>query len=162
MPRIGVTGHVILADGTAELVSASLAQQLRPYAGAELRGITCLANGADQLFAQVILALQGTYEVVIPAIDYRQCAVERDNRSAFDELLKRASKVDYMPYDRSGPEAYMAASEELLNRCELLLAVWDGHPSTGLGDTAAVVRSARKRGLPVTVLWPDGAQRGRT
>lgn len=48
MPRIGVTGHVILAQGTAELISASLAEHLRPYAGPRLRGITCLANGADQ------------------------------------------------------------------------------------------------------------------
>ncbi|MEV4630822.1 hypothetical protein AB0J90_31615 [Micromonospora sp. NPDC049523] len=160
MPRIGVTGHVILANGTAELVAACLAEHLRPYAGPGLHGITCLANGADQLFAREILALDGTYEAVIPAADYRQCAVERENRASFDELLERAVRVDYMPYDRSDRQAYMAASVELLNRCELLFAVWDGRPSVHIGDTADVVRAARERGLPVTVLWPDGARRG--
>lgn len=67
MPRIGVTGHVMLASGTAELVYAGLAEELRPYAGPELRGITCLADGADQLFARAVLALGGSYEVVVPA-----------------------------------------------------------------------------------------------
>ncbi|RKR86942.1 hypothetical protein BDK92_1214 [Micromonospora pisi] len=162
MPRIGVTGHVILAHGTAELVSASLAEHLRPYAGPGLRGITCLANGADQLFARQILALDGTYEAVIPAADYRQHAVERENLADFDELLDLAAKVDYMPYPRSGRQAYMAASEELLDRCEMLVAVWDGRPSVDIGDTADVVRAARERGLPVTVLWPAGARRGRS
>ena len=160
MPRIGVTGHVILADGTAELVSASLAEHLRPYAGPGLHGVTCLANGADQLFARQILALNGTYEAVIPAADYRQCAVEQENRAAFDELVELASRVDYMPYDRSDRQAYMAASEELLDRCEMLFAVWDGLPSAGIGDTADVVRAARERGMPVTILWPAGAKRG--
>lgn len=160
MPRIGVTGHVILANGTAELVSACLAEHLRPYAGPGLHGITCLAHGADQLFARQILALHGTYEAIIPAADYRECTVGRENRADFDELLALATKVDYMPYPRSGRRAYMAASEELLDRSEMLLAVWDGNPSVHIGDTADVVRSARARGLPVTVLWPAGARRG--
>ncbi|GAB3154299.1 hypothetical protein GCM10027290_48540 [Micromonospora sonneratiae] len=161
MPRIGVTGHVILASGTAELIYACLARHLKPYAPAGLHGITCLADGADQLFARAVLALHGTFEVIIPATDYRQRAVEQDNRAAFDELLAQASAVSYMPYPESGREAYMAASEELLSRCDLLVAVWDGQPSTVLGDTADVVRAARARQLPVTVLWPSGARRGR-
>lgn len=159
MPRIGVTGHVLLADGTAELIYACLAEELRPYAGSDLHGITCLADGSDQLFARAILAAGGTYEVVIPATDYRRHAVEEHNLAAFDELLDRASTVSYMPFQRSGREAYMAASEELLRRCDLLLAVWDGKPSISVGDTADVVRAARERGVPVTVLWPTGARR---
>ncbi|ROT29283.1 hypothetical protein [Micromonospora sp. HM5-17] len=160
MPRIGVTGHVLLADGTAELIYARLAEELRPYAGSGLHGITCLADGADQLFARAVLALDGTYEVIIPATDYRERAVHRDNLADFDELLDRATTVSIMPFARSGRRAYLAASMELLNRCERLIAVWDGLPSADVGDTADVVRAARERDIPVTVLWPDGARRG--
>lgn len=159
MPRIGVTGHVLLADGTAELILQCLTRQLDRYADGQLHGVTCLADGADQLFARAVLARGGTYEAIIPARDYRCNAVQPGNRVDFDELLGLAARVSYMPFAVSGREAYMAASEELLSRCELLFAVWDGRPSAGLGDTADVVRAARKRGLPVVVLWPTGARR---
>ncbi|MEV1286271.1 hypothetical protein [Micromonospora sp. NPDC049679] len=157
MPRIGVTGHVALADGTAQLVYECLTRQLRGYPGAELQGITCLAEGSDQLFARAVLAAQGTYEVVLPAADYRERVIDRN---AFDELVRRASAVSYMPFAHSDRDAYLAASQELLRRSELLLAVWDGNPSTVRGDTADVVRTARAWGVPVTVLWPTGARRG--
>jgi hypothetical protein len=160
MPRIGVTGHVVLASGTAELVYACLFEQLNPYAGRRLHGITCLADGADQLFARAIIALDGTYEVIIPALDYRRRVVEGPNQAVFDELLGQASAVSYMPFSESGREAYMAASEELLRRCDMLLAVWDGGPSVILGDTADVVRAAHAARVPVTALWPTGAERG--
>ena len=160
MPRIGVTGHVTLACGTAELIYARLAEELQPYAGPGLHGITCLADGADQLFARAIITLDGTFEVVIPAADYRWRAVEEQNQATFDELLRRASAVSYMPFRRSNRTAYLAASMELLRRCDRLLAVWDGRPSADIGDTADVVRAARERGIPVTVLWPAGARRG--
>jgi hypothetical protein len=151
----------MLATGTAELVSARLREHLSRYPAGSLHGVTCLADGADQLFARVVLALGGTYEVVVPATDYRRRSVRPGNRAAFDELLDRAVTVTYMPFDRSGRTAYMAASQELLRRCELLLAVWDGQPSAVLGDTADVVRAAQARNLPVVVVWPDGARRAR-
>nr|MDT0659643.1 hypothetical protein [Micromonospora sp. DSM 115978] len=160
MPRIGVTGHVTLATGTAELVYDCLTAELKPYAGPDLHGVTCLADGADQLFARAVLALDGTFEVVLPAADYRSASVEPANLASFDELLGLARSVHRMDYPHSGREAYMAASLELLSRSELLLAVWDGSPSAVLGDTADVVRAAQSRGLPVTVLWPAGAARG--
>ncbi|MFB9239121.1 hypothetical protein ACFFWC_26930 [Plantactinospora siamensis] len=160
MPRIGITGHVRLADGTAELVYDCLAGFLAPYAGTDLHGVTCLADGADQLFARAVLALGGSYEAIIPALDYRRAAVPAGNRVDFDDLLERAGSVSYMPFPRSGRAAYAAANDELLRRSDLLVAVWDGRPSDRLGATAHVVRAARERGLPVTVLWPDGARRG--
>jgi hypothetical protein len=156
MPRIGVTGHVRLTDGTAELVYDALSATLARHRGASLHGVTCLADGADQLFARAVAALGGTYEVVLPAKDYRK--VVEDGR-LFDDLLGKALRVDYMPFAESGPEAFFAASEELLRRVDHLVAVWDGAPSDVVSSTANVVRAARARGLPVTVLWPAGAER---
>jgi hypothetical protein len=156
--RVGITGHVRLADGTAALVHRCLTAALRPLAG-DLHGVTCLANGADQLFAQAVDALDGTFEVVLPAADYREAALEPTERAAFDALLRRAVTVSYMPFDTSGPAAYLAASVEMLRRVERLFAVWDGVPSDAPGSTADVVRRAEALGLPVTVLWPTGARR---
>jgi len=156
--RIGVTGHVMLADGTEALVYRALTEALRPHA-ADLHGVTCLANGADQLFARAVHALHGTFEVVLPAADYRRAVIGPRERRAFDRLLRRAAAVSYMPFDTSGPDAYLAASEEMLRRVDRLFAVWDGEPSETAGSTADVVRRAARLGVPVTVYWPDGAQR---
>jgi hypothetical protein len=38
----------------------------------------------------------------------------------------------------------------------MMVAMWDGAPSGGHGGTAD---AARKRGISVTVIWPDGAER---
>lgn len=153
MPRIGITGHTNLSPDTFPLVSAVVRAEL---AGVDdLSGVTCLASGADQVFAAAVLDLGGTLHVVLPAADYRDQA----DQPGFDSLLDRAATVHTMPFPRSGPAAYMAASEHLLGRIDSLLAVWDGEPAGGHGGTADVVAAARHRGLPVTVLWPAGAAR---
>lgn len=64
-----------------------------------------------------------------------------------------------MPFDESGQAAYMAASEELVARSDLMVAVWDGAPAAGHGGTADVVAYARDQGCEVLVVWPEGAER---
>ncbi|MGB3444225.1 MAG: hypothetical protein WBA97_36260 [Actinophytocola sp.] len=121
--------------------------------------MTCLARGADQIFARVVLEYGGAVEVVLPAADYRDRKVKPDNAQDFDELIGKADDVHIMPFAESNRDAYMAASEHVLSTINALVAVWDGGPSGGYGGTADVVDAARKRGLPVTVIWPDGAER---
>jgi hypothetical protein len=154
VPRIGVTGHTNLTTASLEVVGSAVRAALASVA--DLSGVTCLARGADQVFAEAVLELGGTLHVVLPAADYRS---DQDDLASFDALLDRAATVHTMPFPRSGPAAYMAASEHMLARIDTLLAVWDGFPSAGYGGTADVVRAARERGLPVTVVWPPGAAR---
>ena len=157
--RIGVTGHIRLSDGSDALVFDALLTVLRQYPDVALHGVTCLAQGADQIFARAVLAMRGTFEVILPADDYRERVVAPDNLASFDDLIDRAVTVRRMPYRRSGQPAYLAASLAMLERCDALIAIWDGHPSQHPGDTADVVAAARHRHLPVTVLWPTGADR---
>jgi hypothetical protein len=157
--RIGVTGHSNLSIESTELVFVELRDALELHAGDGLHGITCLAAGADQLFARAVLSLGGHYDVILPAPDYRDTVVKPGNLADFDALLAEASDVQFMPFETSGREAYMAASEALLARSDRLLAVWDGKPSGGLGGTSDVVAHARHVGVPVDVIWPAGARR---
>jgi hypothetical protein len=53
----------------------------------------------------------------------------------------------------------MEASSVMLARANRLFAVWDGQPARGYGGTADVVAEACRRGVPVTVIWPEGASR---
>jgi hypothetical protein len=156
MARIGITGHARLAADTAALVYEALTAELGRYAGDKLRGVTCLCDGADQIFAQAVIERGGDLAVVLPADDYRERLVDRDD---FDRLLGKAAHVSRMPFRHSDRRAFKAASEEVLRQSELLLAVWDGLPSRKLGDTADVVTTAHAEGVPVVVLWPMGARR---
>lgn len=159
MPRIGITGHSNLAPDTVPLIESAIRGILPAGKSSELVGVTCLARGADQIFARVVLDLGGTVEVVLPAPDYRERKVKPDNAVEFDDLLSKASNIETLPCRESNSEAYMAAGEKVLDSIDALVAVWDGGPSSGYGGTADVVEAARARGLPVTVVWPDGAHR---
>jgi hypothetical protein len=152
--RIAVTGHVNVSEDVARWVEGALTERLGRVLASQLHGITCLAKGADQLFAQVILTLRGTLDVVLPARDYAHVVAEAGAGETFQSLLGQATSVRTMPFETSDRTAYLAASEAMLNQCDLLLAVWDGQPSRSMGDTADVVTKARERNLPVEVLWP--------
>jgi hypothetical protein len=158
VPRIGITGHANLSAATVPLVMAGIRAALQPHTTG-LTGVTCLARGADQLFARVVLDLGGSVEVVLPAADYRAEKVEADNLTEFDELLGLASTVHTMPFAQSSRQAYMAASEHVLSTVTELIAVWDGNPAGGFGGTADVVDAAKQAGIPVTIIWPTGATR---
>jgi hypothetical protein len=148
-----------LTESTQILVAEALRVELAPYRTRGLRGVTCLARGADQVFAHVVLELGGEVEVVLPAADYRDAIVKPANRAEFDDLVARAASVTTMPFSTSNDAAYLAASREVIDRCELLLAVWDGAAAAGASGTADAVALAVESGTPVTVVWPAGAAR---
>jgi len=160
MTRIAVTGHMNLTPATRTLVDAALRDLLADEQGAGLIGISCLAKGADQLFARVVLDLGGQLIVVLPSPNYRAQKVKPDNRALFDDLIAKASEVRHIPLAESNRQAYEAANNTLLNMADRLVAVWDGQPSKDQGGTGALVEQARRLGQPVLVVWPEGAARG--
>ena len=156
--RIAITGHRELPADTECLVNQAIRHKLAAYAGRDVVGVTNLADGADQLFAQAVLDAGGQLEVIIPAARYRE-GLPESAHAAYDALLSRASSVHRLDRIESNEEAHMEASRAMLDRAEHLFAVWDGKPARGYGGTADVVAEARDRGIPVTVIWPEGASR---
>ncbi|HKQ50780.1 MAG TPA: hypothetical protein VJT74_00325 [Pyrinomonadaceae bacterium] len=106
-----------------------------------LTGITSLAIGADQLFAEIIAQHGGSVEVVIPFDDYEERFKEA-GKSQYWRLLHAASKIEVLQREGSDEEAYLAAGRRIVDLCDILIAVWDGKPASGLGGTADVVRYA--------------------
>ncbi len=158
MTRVGITGHRDLGDRTQRLVTAALAAQLAPYR--RLRGITALAEGADQIFAERVLEARGALTAVIPAADYATAFATTTGAAAYRALRARAIEVVELPFARVSDEAFWAAGQRVVDLSDVLLAVWDGGPSAGVGGTADVVAFARERDVPTIVLWPPGARRG--
>lgn len=156
--RIAITGHRELPADTERLVNQAIRHKLAAYPGHDILGVSNLADGADQLFAQAVLDAGGQLEVIIPAARYRE-GLPESAHAAYDALLSRASSVHRLDRIESNEEAHMEASRAMLDRAEHLFAVWDGKPARGYGGTADVVAEARDRGIPVTVIWPEGASR---
>lgn len=161
MTTLAVTGHMDLTDGSVELVRGALRELLARHDGGGLVGVSCVAAGADSMFAEAVLAAGGRLVVVIPSRDYRRTKVRPEHAPLFDRLVQDADEVLVMPFETAGREAYEAANRVMLDRGDRLVAVWNGQPPGGKGGgTADVVLAARAAGLPVDVVWPEGVERG--
>ncbi|MEO3751941.1 hypothetical protein [Streptomyces sp. B6B3] len=158
MTTIAVTGHMDLTEPCIPLVRSALRELLAGHVD-DLVGVSCVAAGADALFAEAVLEAGGRLVVVIPSRDYRARKVGPEQAASFDRIIAAAHEVVTMPCERAGREAYEAAGKELLRRADRLVAVWDNSPPSGKGGTADVVLEARDAGIPVDVVWPAGAAR---
>jgi|SRR5271165_1432620 len=154
---IAISGHRGLSSTTEDLVDTALRAALAEYAP-DVTGISCLADGADQIFARAVIDLGGKLEVFIPAKKYR-AGLPEHAQPEYDDLLSRAIVVRRVPFNESTAESHMAASKMMIGAADVLYAVWDGQPARDYGGTADVVTYAQERGLPVRVIWPHGARR---
>ncbi|MER5274342.1 hypothetical protein ABT025_01145 [Streptomyces sp. NPDC002809] len=159
MTTLAVTGHMDLTDESVPLVRAALRELLSKYSE-DLTGVSCIAAGADSLFAEEVTAIGGRLIAVIPSQDYRVAKVKPQHAAVFDHLVETAEDVVTLPHETANRAAYEAANNELLRRADRLVAVWDGTPPSGKGGgTADTVVQAREAGLTVDVIWPAGAAR---
>lgn len=156
--RIAVTGHRDLDGPTTAMVDAAIRARLRAQRTRDIVGVSCLAAGADQIFARAILDLGGRLEVIVPATGYA-AALGVPARGGFEELKARASRVRALRHRLPGPGPYRDAGLKMLDHADHLIAVWDGAPARGPGGTAEVVEYAHRAGVTVHVIWPAGARR---
>jgi hypothetical protein len=149
-----------LTEESVPLVRDALRKTLKPYAAeGSLVGVSCIAKGSDSIFAEVVLDLGGSLVAVIPSKDYRQNKVKPDHAGTFDRLIDAADKVLVLDNETANRSAYEDANRAILQHAERLVAVWNGEPPSGKGGTADTVLEARAAGLPVDVVWPQGAAR---
>lgn len=161
MTTWGVTGHMDLGPATRRLVAAELAARLSAELSPDERlvGLSCLAPGADQVFAWVVAALGGDLVFVQPCARIEETVRGSDLRGMRSGAALAVATVE-LPYDEPSNTAYAAAAAEVLARCDGLVAVWDAGPSGGQGGTAETVGLAERLGKRLLVVWPAGAVRG--
>jgi len=96
--------------------------------------------------------------VFVPAARYRD-GLPAPALSEYDALISGAAVVHRLDHLESTSQSHMDASVRMLERADLLVAVWDGLPARSFGGTADVVAHAERIGLAVTRIWPEGAVR---
>lgn len=161
--RVGVSGHRHVTGGAPVVaaVDAVLDAVAVAAGGRPATVVSSLAEGADRLVAERGLARAGwALEVVLPLDrdDYERDFHDGPSVEAFRSLLGRAATVERVPAQATREDGYWAAGLAVLDRCDALLAVWDGRPARGRGGTAEVVARARETGRPLAwVQVPEGA-----
>ncbi|MEV7285069.1 hypothetical protein AB0O01_11005 [Streptomyces sp. NPDC093252] len=156
--RVGITGHRGLGEDVEQRVREMLDEAVRGFARDDLTAVSCIADGPDSWFAEAVLEHGGSLEVVVPAAEYREGLPEW-HHPVYDALYRSAADVHETGMNESTSEAHQAGSEILVGLVDQLVAVWDGKPARGYGGTADVVAYAERTGVPVRILWPEGACR---
>lgn len=139
--------------------------------------ITALAEGADRLVAETILDYdnESTIEVVLPLTlsDYKETFDNPENLN-FSTLFCKARNIkqfrqlnlDNDPsvcstvvvadkiknIEQARKEAFKNAGHFIVNHCDVLIAVWDGEKSKGIGGTSDVIDYAISKKRPVIII----------
>ncbi|HIZ37251.1 MAG TPA: hypothetical protein H9815_15860 [Candidatus Ruania gallistercoris] len=161
--RVAVTGHRFFDEAAAAYISDRVGEVL-DAAGAEerpVRVVTSLAEGADQLVAQVAIRRGIPVEVIVPAAGYAESLAAEQDRRQYRELVAQADTVRTLEHPAPSPAAYLDAGLAMLAGADRLIAVWDGGPARGVGGSAEIVARARELGLDLQVIWPPGYDRPR-
>jgi hypothetical protein len=180
---IGVTGHrvEVLPEGSLPALRQRIADVLNLIedAGAELfymeapcfapdamrlRFVSPVADGADQIAAEVALERGWELQAVLPFQrgEYRETLANDAAKERFDHLLERATCVLELPGELDNVvDAYVMTGRATVAHCDILIAVWDGLPPRGRGGTAEVVQLALTRGTAVIHIPPEPEKRTR-
>ena len=142
--RIGITGHQRLAQASEWDWARVETRRIVDRYDRPLIGISCLAAGADQLFAEIVLEKEGMLEAVIPFPEYEHSFSNPQDREKYRALLSSASSVEVLEKTRSTEEAYLAAGKRVVDLAEVMLAIWNGEPAGGVGGTADIVQYSRQ------------------
>ena len=147
---IGTTGHRDLTNINIDVFKSILKEQIQciifKYPNSEIKLLTCLAEGADQLCAEVALELGISIIVPLPMEvndyikDFKDEALIK-----FNSLLNKAERNFVVPYIEETNKIdrdyqYRQAGIYIASHCHCLFALWDGSkPKVGGCGTAEVV-----------------------
>jgi len=160
MVRMGVVGHRWFPDASANAFVASRCQELLRCAKDDARSVvalSALAAGSDTLFAEAAVSLGIPLLAVRPFDRYADDFPTAAARDAYGVLWSCADRRVRLAYRSRSHEAYRAAMRWVVERSDVLLAIWDGRPATDPGGTADTVAHALALGR--SVLHIDPAQR---
>lgn len=157
--RAGITGHIdidVKDEALLKAVRAALQRINRHRTGTaatpvSLTAVSALAEGADRLVAWEAIGCGADLEVVLPLPpdDYLTDFKLDASKSEFRTLLKQASAVTELPVAGERNEAYERVGQAIVDRSDVLIALWDGHDARGQGGTAQIVAYALSHDVPV-------------
>jgi hypothetical protein len=156
----------LVAESVTEFSKTSARTMYDLDAAPVLTALSPLAEGADRIFAEEALRCGYRLTCVMPfhreefSRDFAgPDAYEEASLARFDSILVQAENAGILTsFELDGRrdwahEAYAHAGRVVLNQSDLLLAVWDGGASNGIGGTFDTIQQAISYNVPT--LWID-------
>src|SRR5438270_6875468 len=147
---VGVTGHRadMIPEGAVAALRERIRETLALIAGAgagllaresdcfardpsHLRFVSPVADGADQIAAEVALELGWELQAIVPfeRSAYRASLANDEARARFDALIERSASLLELPGDPNDSlDAYVMTGRATVAHCDLLIAGCDGRP----------------------------------
>jgi len=172
---IGITGHRDIREQDREALKGAIKSILmnlkkkKKYSSTPLVLLSALAEGADRLAAEVALSEKVKDQLLVrqlfvplpmPQAAYEE-DFEGDSLREFRILLDQAQGSLERPFVGKNTEAsikgenpqrdlqYESVGKYIVEKSQILIALWDGEDTGLVGGTAAVVKF-QKEGLPLT------------
>jgi hypothetical protein len=82
---------------------------------------------------------RGHLHLIIPCDNYESTFDDDNHRQAYRRLLSAATSIERLDFPEPSEVAFFEAGKRVADRCDLLLAVWDGEKARGLGGSGDVV-----------------------
>ena len=139
---IGFTGHRNLPDESRSRASIlKFLQDFKSKTEKTIYGVSSAAAGGDLLFAESCIQIGLPIRILLPA-------PKEQFREDFDEttwgraesVMQRAISVEVIGSGETKEERYYECGAETVQQTQMLLALWDGKPSQGLGGTEEISR----------------------
>lgn len=151
--RVGVTGHRNLSNYNAIMLLERIITELTQLKAnrKHVQLITSIAEGADQLCAQIGLSLG--YELICP-LPFQRYRQDFSGRALeiYDFLLQQASHSFNVAEESDRNAAYLSAGKYVVNHCDVLIAIWDGLPQKSSCGTEKIVAYAKERGVETHII----------
>jgi len=136
--RIGISGHQNLGSEHEYNEIANILNKIISDNPVTL-GYCCLAKGADQLFAEILMKVGIPYCAVIPSDHYEDAFTDVRSLEKYNSLLRNAEQVKILPFTQPEEKAFYEAGKYVADSTELMIVIWNGEKSKGLGGTGDIV-----------------------
>ena len=159
---IGISGHRDLKISQLtqykKEIETILKEKIEQYPEREIYILTPLAEGADQLVANVARELGLRYEVLLPmplelykkdfsAQKYREfynLYIDAVGATTI-ELVDDNRIEDIEEYGEKRDKQYLKVGQEVVDRSDFMIFLWDGVVNHKTGGTADIVEYAKKK-----------------
>ncbi len=150
---IGFTGHRSIPDEakSRESIRGFLREQ-KAKTQAIVYGVSSAAAGSDLLFAESCIELEIPLRILLP-LPREEFKQDFDPATwlRVEAVMSKAVSVEVTGGGENRNEAYYECGVDTVQQSQLLIAVWDGEPSRGMGGTQEIKEFAEKMGKPV--IW---------
>lgn len=148
---IGITGHQNLDIAVIDWLKHELFIEINQLNVNE--AFSCLAIGADQIFAEIVLANEIPLTAVVPCLNYKT-TFDSNGLALYKNLLSRSKNTIKLNFKKPSENAFFESGKTVVSNSDILFAIWDNMPAKGLGGTADIVAFASNLNKKIIHLNP--------